>query len=141
MLNLDHIVKLEDKSLGLEEKCRTQWGINERILPILKLVYFQGWKISKAAKSHGYNGSYVATVIRKLKAEGYEHDIRQTLRDYSKEAIESIEQAFWDSLGDSIKSGNVRAMELYAQIKGLVKEQPPETNVSIEMFKEFLEKD
>jgi hypothetical protein len=126
-------INSRDRTQELREKCRS-WGINPRLLPVLKLVFIQNWKVSQASRTHGYNSSYVATVIRRLRADGIEPEIRETLARHEEENLRDLEGDFWQALRDKIRSGDVKALELYARIKGLIQRPAAQHNLQLNQY-------
>ena len=53
-------------------------------------------------------------------------------REVSEEDLRGLDVLFWDSLRNGVASGNVRALELHAKVRGLAKNEEGGTTIAIQ---------
>ena len=100
------------------QKCREVWHVNPKFLPVLRKVYKLNWRMSKAARAHGYSPAYARKVFKRLQKEGHEVDIKNTVVYEPQD----LEREFWDGIKEGLNRGDIKTMELYARI---TKKIPP----------------
>lgn len=115
------------------QKCK-QWGVSPQFLQVLRLIYKQGLRISKASKLCKYNVAYTRLKLRELRRKGLEEEIIATLKvnDPLKARIK-----FWEGMEALLEQKDRVIMRLYAEIEGLVNQRQPisqQTNVQVNTF-------
>lgn len=117
------------------QKCR-EWGVTPQFLQVLRLIYKQGLRISKASKVCKYNIAYTRAKLRELRRKGLEEEIISTLQ-VNDPLKAKARIKFWESMEALLEQKDRVIMRPYAEIEGLVNQRQPisqQTNVQVNTF-------